>query len=54
MKRETRIDLFRYGIISPLITGNEVGVTQFCNEACKKKYYYNGKEYTFSSETLRK
>lgn len=54
MKKETRIDLFRYGVIAPLITGDVAGITQFCNEAVKKKYYYNGKEYTFSSETLRK
>lgn len=54
MKKETRIDLFRYGIIAPLITGNMVGITRFCNEASKKKYYYNGKEYTFSAETLKK
>ena len=54
MKKETRLDLFRYGIISPLITENKIGVTKFCEEASKKKYYYGGKEYKFSKETLRK
>jgi len=54
MKKETRLDLFRYGIISPLITESKLGVTKFCEEASKKKYYYGGKEYKFSKETLKK
>lgn len=54
MKKEVREDLFRYGIISPLIMGEESNITKYCKEASKKKYYFKGKEYTFSEETIKK
>ncbi len=54
MKRESRLDLFRYGIISPLISGEVKKVRESCEEIAKKKYYYKGKEYQYSSETIRK
>lgn len=56
MRKESRIDLFRYGIISPLVYGEakEMSKTDFFKEASKKTYYFEGKEYTFSSETIKK
>lgn len=52
--REKRIDLFRYGVISPLIQEESNNIREFCEEASKKLYYYEGKEYKFSKETIRK
>ena len=55
MRRGTsRLDLFRYGIIMPLLTGEESNVRKFCHEVSGKPYYYKGKEYYFSEETIRK
>lgn len=54
MKKDTRIDLFRYGIIAPIITGDTKGVSNFCREASQKQYYFKGKEYKFSAETIKK
>lgn len=54
MKEISRDDLFKYGVISPLITEDTEKVRQFCEEASKKTYYFKGKDYNFSSETLRK
>lgn len=52
--KNSRIDLFRYGIISPLIIGNEKNVRKFCKEESQKVHYFKGKEYNFSEETIRK
>lgn len=54
MKKNLRVDLFRYGIIAPLITGDVKGINSFCREASQKKYYFKNKEYTFSAETIKK
>ena len=54
MKRDSRLDLFRYGIISPLILEEVNRVRESCEELSKKKYYYKGKEYQYSGETIRK
>lgn len=54
MKRESRLDLFRYGIISPLILEEANKIRASCEELSKKKYYYKGKEYQYSGETIRK
>lgn len=48
------LELFRYGVISPLIYKEEVNVRRFCKEAAEKKYYYKGRELQYSEETIRK
>lgn len=53
-KGESRLDLFRYAIISPLVYGENYNVREYCKEASKGKYFYKGKEYMFSEETIRK
>lgn len=54
MRKESRLDLFRYGIISTLLMNEEVKVREECTKLAEKKYFYNGKEYKFSEETIRK
>lgn len=54
-KEETReLELFRYGIIAPLVYNEESNVRKFCKEAAEKKYYYKGKDYQYSEDTIRK
>ena len=50
----SRLDLFRYGVILPLLTGEESNVRKYCKEESAKPHYYKGKEYYFSEETIRK
>ena len=54
MNKQSRLDLFRYGIISPLIYDNKQKVRDFCAQAAEKQYFYNGKNYKFSEDTIRK
>ena len=54
MKKNERVDLFRYGIIAPLITGDAKRINSFCREASQKQYYYKGKSYKFSADTIKK
>lgn len=52
-----RSDLFRYGIISPLLqrflSGDKITLEDF-KELAKKEYYYKGKSYKFSPYTIKK
>lgn len=54
MKAVSRIDLFRYGIISSIIMQDEVSVRKECSKLAGETYFYNGKNYKFSEETIRK
>lgn len=54
MSKESKLDLFRYGIISPLVTQEVENVREVCKELAEKTYFYKGKEYRFSEETIRK
>lgn len=57
MKKEEEkkeLELFRYGIISPLVYEEEKNVRKYCKEASEKKYYYKGKERQYSEETIRR
>lgn len=54
MNKLNRLDLFRYGIISPLITEVVSNIRAECAKIAEKEYYYNGKNYKFSEETIRK
>ncbi len=53
-KEKEKIALFRYGILSPLITGSYEGKTyEFCHEAASKTYVsVNGKDISFHSCTF--
>lgn len=50
-------ELFRYGIISPLIqkflSGEKVGQADF-EKIAQEKYYFKGKTYNYSKETIKK
>ena len=50
-----RSDLFRYGIIVPLINGTNSYATidEFCDVASTKTYEFNGKVYKFSKRTIK-
>ena len=52
-----RSDLFRYGVISPLLqrflSGDKITLKDF-EELAKKEYYYKGKSYKFSPYTIKK
>ena len=50
-----RSDLFRYGIIVPLINGTNPFSTidEFCFNASLKNYEFNGKVYNFSKRTIK-
>ena len=52
--RDSRIDLFKYGIISPLLNQEEQKVRKLCQELSKKEYFYKGKNGKYSEETIRK
>ena len=48
--------LFKYSIIAPFInkTTDCKTIRSFCKSCSSKRYYYKGKELTFSYETIRK
>lgn len=52
-----RSDLFRYGVISPLLqrflSGDKITLKDF-EELAKKEYYFRGKSYKFSPYTIKK
>ena len=52
-----RSDLFRYGVISPLLqrflSGDKISLKDF-EELAEKKYYFKGKSYKFSPYTIKK
>ena len=52
--RDSRIDLFKYGIISPLLNQEDLNVRKICRELSDKKYFYKGKTRKYSEETIRK
>ena len=49
-----RLDLFRYGIISPLIRKEGVNITQSIKELSEKEYWYQGKTKKYSESTIRR
>ena len=53
-EEKKELELFRYGIISPLVYGDEKNVRGYCKRASGRKYYYKGKERQYSEETIRK
>ena len=52
-----RSDLFRYGVISPLLqrflSGDKISLKDF-EELAEKEYYFRGKSYKFSPYTIKK
>ena len=52
--RDSRIDLFKYGIISPLLNQETQNIRKICRELSDKKYFYKGKTRKYSEETIRK
>lgn len=50
-----RSDLFRYGIIVPLINGTNPynTIDEFCLNASENNYVFNGKIYKFSKRTIK-
>ena len=52
-----RSDLFRYGVISPLLqrflSGDKISLKDF-EELAEKEYYFKGKSYKFSPYTIKK
>ena len=51
---QERLDLFRYGIISPLIRKEGENVTKSIKELSEKEYWYQGKVKKFSEATIRR
>lgn len=54
MSKESRLDLFRYGIISNLLMQEVHNLREECKEISDKTYFYEGKNYKFSEDTIRK
>ena len=54
VNRNDRIDLFKYGIISPLIYQDDINIRRECKILSEKTYYYKGENRKYSEETIRK
>lgn len=52
--RDSRLDLFKYGIISSLLNQEGINVKKACKELSEKEYFYKGKNRKYSEETIRK
>ena len=53
-EEKKELELFRYGIISPLVFGEEKNVRDYCKRASEKSYYYKGENKRYSAGTIRR
>ncbi len=51
---QERIDLFRYGIISPLIRTEGINLTKTIKELSEKEYWHKGKTKRYSESTIKR
>ncbi len=52
--RDSRLDLFKYGIISSLINQDDIKIREECQKLSEKEYFYKGENKKYSAETIRK
>lgn len=54
MRRKEREDLFKYGVIAPLIHQEGIKIREEIKKIAEQKYYYKGISRKYSEETIRK